>query len=328
MKHACKILLVTNMWPSTASPGFGSFVQEQAESLRTLGVEYDVLFINGRESRWNYLRGIRELHQLLEKGRYDLVHAHFGLSGCVARLQARVPLVVTFHGDDVLGRLKKNGRIALTGRFFQITSFALARQARAVIVQSQQMKRKLRLERTEVIPCGVDLNLFRPMDQLEARRKLGLSAEKKYVLFPYDPAIEGKCFPLAEAAVRQAALEIPGLEMLCVLGRPHAEMPFFMNAADALILTSFSEGSPVAVKEAMAVNLPVVAVKVGDTAELIGQTQGCYLVPHDATAIAAKIAEACHSGVRTKGRDAIAPLSMENIARRIAGVYARVLENL
>ncbi len=325
MKPGCKILLVTNMWPTATRPGFGGFVKEQAESLRAFGVEYDVLFINGRESRWNYLRSVGDLHRLLRRSQYDLVHAHFGLSGCVARLQARAPLVVTFHGDDVLGRLKKNGRIALIGRLFQISSFALARRAEAVIVQSQEMKRKLRLSRAEVIPCGVDLNLFRPMEQAEARRKLGLSAEKKYVLFPYDPAVEGKCFPLAEAAVRLAALEIPGLEMLRVLGRPHAEMPFYMNAADALIMTSFSEGSPVAVKEAMAVDLPVVTVDVGDTAELIGQTPGCHLVPRDAAAIAAKIAEVCRSGARAHGRDAIARLSMETIARRIVDVYDRVL---
>ncbi|MGH9350552.1 MAG: glycosyltransferase [Terriglobia bacterium] len=325
MRLDCKILLVTNMWPSAASPGFGSFVKEQAESLRALGVEYDVLFINGRGLWRNYFRGVWDLHRLLRKSRYDLVHAHFGLSGCVARLQTRAPLVVTFHGDDVLGRLKKNGRIALMGRFFQISSFVLARRAQAVIVQSQEMRRKLRLARAEVIPCGVDLNLFRPMEQAEARRKLGLSAEKKYVLFPYDPALEGKCFPLAEAAVRLAAREVPGLEMLRVLGRPHAEMPFYMNAADALVMTSFSEGSPVAVKEAMAVNLPVVAVNVGDTVELIGQTPGCHLVPRDARAIAAKIAKVCRSGARTNGRGTIARLSMENVARQIVEVYARLL---
>ncbi|MGH9344584.1 MAG: glycosyltransferase [Terriglobia bacterium] len=327
MNSDCKILLVTNMWPSAANPGFGSFVKEQAESLHALGVEYDVLFINGRESRWNYLRSVGGLRRSLQNSKYTLVHAHFGLSGCVARLQTRTPLVVTFHGDDVLGRFKKNGRIALMGRFFQISSFVLARRAEAVIVQSQEMKRKLRLSRAEVIPCGVNLNLFHPLEQAEARRALGLSAEKKYVLFPYDPAVEGKCFPLAEAAVRRAALEIHGLEMLRVLGRPHAEMPFYMNAADALILTSFSEGSPVAVKEAMAVNLPVVTVDVGDAAELIGQTRGCYVVPRDAEAIAVKIVQACGSGARTHGRDAIARLSMENIARRIVDVYARVLEN-
>lgn len=313
------------MWPTAASPGFGSFVKEQAESVRALGIGYDLLFINGRASKLNYLSGVGEMHRLLRKGGYSLIHAHFGLSGCVARLQARVPLVVTFHGDDVLGRFQKDGSIAPMGRFFQISSRTLAPWADEVIVQSQAMKRKLRLARAEVIPCGVDMNLFRPMDQAEARIRLGLSAEKKYVLFPYDPAIENKGFPLAEAAARRAALEIPELELLTIQGRPHEEMPLFMNAADMLILTSFSEGSPVAVKEAMAVNLPVVTVDVGDAAELIGQTVGCHLVPRETEAIATAIVQACRSVARTNGREAIAHLALENIARRVAKVYARVL---
>src|SRR5579864_2626110 len=98
-----RVLVVTNMWPHDADPSYGSFVQAQMESLRSLGVEYDVLFVNGRVSRWNYLRGVRDLRRRLRSKHYDLIHAHFGLSGWVARFQFRIPLVATFHGDDVLG---------------------------------------------------------------------------------------------------------------------------------------------------------------------------------------------------------------------------------
>lgn len=325
MRLDCKILLVTNMWPSEASPGFGGFVKDQAESLRALGVQYDVLFINGRESRWNYLGGIPELRRRLRERRYDLIHAHFGLSGCVARFQAQAPLVVTFHGDDVLGRFNRGGNIALVGRFFQISSWALARAAKAVIVPAEEMKLKLRLPGAHVIPCGVDLDLFRPMERDEARRQLGLSLEKRYVLFPYDPAIAGKGFPLADEAVRRAAKEIPGLEMLCVRGRSHSEMPLFMNAADVFILTSFSEGSPVAVKEAMAVNLPVVSVDVGDVKAMMADVPGCRLARRDAAEIAAGIAAVCRSGERARSREAIEPFSLENIARHVLKVYANIL---
>ncbi|MGH9451004.1 MAG: glycosyltransferase [Terriglobia bacterium] len=320
-----EVLLVTNMWPYAADPSYGTFIKEQAESLRPLGVEYDLLFINGRESKWNYARGVGELHRALHNGHQDLIHAHFGLSGCIARLQAHAPLVVTFHGDDVLGRPKRSGRITAKGRFFQASSFLLARSAAAVIVQSQEMKEKLRLARAEVIPCGIDLNLFMPMAQEEARAKLGLARETKYVLFPYNPLEVRKRFDLVEEAVRLASREVPSLEILRVSGRPHAEMPLFMNAADVLVMASLIEGSPVAVKEAMAVNLPVVSVRVGDTAELIGQTPGCHLVTRDAAAMAAKIVEVCRRGERTHGRDAIARLAMDKVARQIVGVYARVL---
>ncbi|MGH9406304.1 MAG: glycosyltransferase [Terriglobia bacterium] len=322
---ATRVLALVNMWPTGADAGFGSFVKDQIESLRPLGIESDILFINGRESLWNYARAIPRLHRRLRSGCYDLVHAHFGLSGCIARLQLELPLVVTFHGDDVLGRPEKSGRITPIGRFFQASSFCLARCATAVIVQSSEMKEKLRLPRAEVIPCGIDLSLFQPMDRQEARRKLGLGTEHNYVLFPYNPGEARKRFDLIEEAVRQAKRDVPELEILAVRGKPHAEMPLYMNAADVLVMASMIEGSPVAVKEAMATNLPVVTVRVGDAAELVGETAGCYVVERDAAAIAAKIVAVCRAGGRTNGRGAVRYLSMENIARRIRDVYARML---
>lgn len=115
-----RTLVVTNMWPTEADPSYGSFVREQMESLRPLGVECDVLFINGRQSRANYLRAVVALHRKLRSQKYDLIHAHFGLSGCVARLQFRLPVVVTFHGDDLLGKRRRDGRLTLLGHFFRL----------------------------------------------------------------------------------------------------------------------------------------------------------------------------------------------------------------
>ena len=318
------VLVVTNLWPTEADPGYGSFVQAQMKSLRPLGVEFDVLFINGRESRWNYARAVRDLRAKLKSNPYDLIHAHFGLSGWVARCQGRVPVVVSFMGDDVLGRFKRSGRISLYGRLLQASSFVLARLVSAVIVKSRQMKSKLKLNSTHVIPNGVDLPLFRPLDQAEARRTLGLDPQKKYVLFPYNPAEQRKRYDLIEAAVVRAREQVSELEMLHVQGVPGARMPLYMNAADVLVLASLAEGSPNAVKEAMAVNLPVITVDVGDAVELIGPTEGCYLVPHEVEAIAARIVEVCRRGTRTRGRDWIARLSMESVAKQIVDVYATV----
>lgn len=318
------VLVVTNLWPSEADPGYGSFVQAQMESLRPLGVEFDVVFVKGRESRWNYWRAVGQMRRQLRARRYDLVHAHFGLSGWVARCQLRAPVVVSFMGDDVLGRPKRSGRITLYGRFLQASSFILARLVTAVIVKSREMKSRLRLSSATVIPNGVDLDLFRPLDPTEARRSLGLDTKKKFVLFPYDPAEERKRYDLIEAAVARARESIPEVEILQVRGVPRARMPLYMNAADVLVLASFAEGSPNAVKEAMAVNLPVVTVDVGDTADLIGPTEGCYLVRRDAEAIAAKIVEVCQRGTRTRGREWIARLSVEGVAKRIVEVYRTV----
>jgi teichuronic acid biosynthesis glycosyltransferase TuaC len=317
-----RVLLVTNMWPYEGDPGYGAFVREQVDSLRRLGVEFEVLFIDGRQTRWNYVRAIGEMRRRLRVGHFELIHAHFGLSGWVARIQSRMPVVVTFHGDDVLGQFKRRGGITLLGRFFQVSSFVLARLVRAVIVQSRQMKSKLGVDSAHVIPCGIDLDLFRPMDRAEARRVLGLDLEKKYVLFPYDPAVERKRFDIIQAAVDRARHSLPELEILQVVNEPHERMPLYMNAADVLALASLAEGSPVAVKEAMATNLPVVTVDVGDTPELIASTKGCYLVARDPQAIAEKIVEVLRCGTRTRGRERMARLSMENIAKQILEVYA------
>lgn len=320
-----RVLVVTNLWPHEADPGYGSFVQAQMESLRPLGVDYDVLFIKGRESRWNYLRAVSQMRQRLRAGHYDLIHAHFGLSGWVVRCQRRVPVVVSFLGDDVLGRFKRSGRIALYGRVLQASSFVLARLVSAVIVKNREMKSQLGLSMAHVIPNGVDLQLFRPMEGNEARRRLGLNPGKKFVLFPFDPALENKRFDLIEAAVARARREIPELEILKVSRAPRAQMPLYMNAADVLVLASHSEGSSNVIKEALAVNLPVVSVEAGDAAELIGRVEGCYLVPRQVEPMAAKIVDACRPGSRTCGRDSVARLSMENVAKQIVEVYAAAM---
>lgn len=325
MIPAYRVLVVTNMWPNEADPSYGSFVQDQMESLRPLGVEYDVLFINGRISRWNYLRAVGELRRRLRAKHYHLIHAHFGLSGWVARCQFRVPLVVTFHGDDVLGRPKRSGRITLVGRFFQVSSFLLAPFVSAVIVQSREMKRMLRRQSVEVIPCGVDLDLFHPIDPMAARRALGLDPERKYVLFAYNPAEQRKRFDLIEAAVARARAHLPQLEILHVRGRPHVDMPLYMNAADMLLLASLAEGGPLVTKEAMATSLPVITVNVGDAADLIHESDDNYLVPREIEAIAEKIVEVCRRGGRSRGRERLAPFSMQATARKILEVYARVV---
>lgn len=322
-RNSYRVLVVTNLWPTTAAdPGHGSIVREQMESLGRFGVEYDVLFVDGRKSLWNYVRGIFEVRRRLHSKAYHLVHAHFGLSGWVARFQRRVPLVVSFMGDDVLGRYDRRGNVGLVGWIFRLSSFVVARWSTAVIVKSAAMKARLRLESAHVIPNGVNLDLFRPMDTAEARMRVGLDSTRKYVIFPYDPAVANKRYDLVAEAVRLAHSEVPEIELLRVSGTPRSQMPLYLNAVDALVLASHSEGSPNIVKEAMAVNLPVVSVDVGDVADLLRDTEGCYLVPRRAEDIAARLVEVCRRGTRTQGRNRIERYPEDQIAREIVAVYA------
>jgi len=319
------VLVVTNLWPTEADPSYGSFVKAQMESLRPLGIKFDVVFVNGRESRWNYLRGVFQVRRQVRTRRYDLIHAHFGLSGWVARGQWRVPVVVSFMGDDVLGRPARSGRITLGGHLLRFSGFLLARVVAAVIVKSRQMASVLRTPSAYVIPNGVNLDLFHPIDQQQARRMLGLDPGRKYVLFPYNPAEVRKRFDVVESAVALARERVPGLELLVTRGMPQERISLYMNAADALVMASTSEGSPNAVKEALATNLPVIGVDVGDVAELVSDVDGCFLVRRESPAIAEKIVEVCCRGKRTNGRQWIGRLSQERVAQQIVSVYAKTL---
>jgi glycosyltransferase involved in cell wall biosynthesis len=266
------------------------------------------------------------MRERLRANHYDLIHAHMGLSGWVARFQLRLPLVVSFLGNDVPGKVDRRGRTTLYGRCLELSSFVLARLVSAVIVKSEETKGRLKLDSARVIPNGVDLELFHPIDRDEARRLLGLSLEKKFVLFPYNPGEPRKRYDLVEAAVTRAGQRGAELEILHVSRLPHERVPLYMNAADLMVMASMMEGSPNAVKEALAVNLPVIAVNVGDTAELLGSTEGNYLVPRDVDVIAEKIVEVCRRGTRSTSRETVARrLSMESVARRIVAVYESVL---
>jgi glycosyltransferase involved in cell wall biosynthesis len=319
-----KVLVVTNMWPSDDDPSYGSFVQDQMESLRSIGVDYEVFFVNGRASRLNYARGIRDLKKCLRQKRFDLIHAHFGLSGWIARSQASLPIVLTFHGDDLLGKFRFDGSITALGRFFQGSSLMLAPLVSAIIVQSHEMQNRLRFARSYVIPCGIDLDLFRPMDQGNARDELGLDPREKLLIFAYDPAEQRKRYDLVEQAVLIARKDVPELRVLHVRGKPHARMPVYMNAADVLVVASEAEGGPLVTKEAMAVNLPVITVPVGDAVDLIDDSEGNYIVPRTAEAIAEKLVEACRRGQRSHGRERLAPFSMPATARKVLEVYKAV----
>lgn len=295
------------------------------ESLRPLDVQYEVLFVNGRLSRWNYPRSVRKLRCQLADGQYDLVHAHFGLSGWVARCQLRLPVVLTFHGDDLLGKFRFDGTITPMGRFFQASSLALAHFVDAIIVQSRQMRRMLRHANARVIPCGIDLNMFQPMGRDEARRRLGLDRQKKFVLFAYDPGEQGKRYDLIERAVIIARARVQQLDILRARGMPHAQMPLYMNAADALVVASEAEGGPLVTKEAMAVNLPVITVPVGDAVEILRGSEGNHIVPRDVEAIAAKLVSVCQHGTRSRSRQCLEPYSMPATAAKVLEVYRSVL---
>jgi glycosyltransferase involved in cell wall biosynthesis len=320
-----RILAVTAPLPAPGRVGSLAPVARQLESLRQLGVEIEVVELRG-SPRARYLWTLPVVRRRARA--VDLVHGHFGYCGWLARAQLSRPVVVSFMGDDVLGRFGHGGRATAWSRGIAAANRLLARSADAVIVKSEAMAARLAAVGPHLIPNGVDLDAFRPADPVEARRRLGWP-DAPHVLFGGNPAFPNKGFGLARAAADAAARRLGApLELRVLWDVAPERVPDHMNACSALLFTSFSEGSPNVVKEAMACDLPVVSVAVGDVPSLVRGVAGCAVCARDPEALGAALADVVRAGRRAAGRGAIERrgLGLPDVARRILMVYQGVLD--
>lgn len=304
------VLVVTNMYPDEQNPDFGTFVREQVEGLRARGLDVDVLIVGGKRRKLSYVSGLFRFRRRMHERRYDVIHAHYVFSGIIARLQFSSPLVVSFHGEP--------------HRIVGLLSRALAPFVDAVTVTSTAHKEQIGRRDAYVVPCGVDMNLFAPMPSDEARKRLGLAQDSKLVLFAGLVRPE-KRVNLIRSAVELLHQKDGSVELVIATGLPHEQMPLYMNACDVLVLASDYEGSPVVIKEAMACNLPIVSTDVGDVAQVIGGTEGCFICQRDAVDLAHKLKLALHRGQRTQGRAVIQSLNLDATIEGVLQVYAHVL---
>jgi glycosyltransferase involved in cell wall biosynthesis len=301
------------MYPSPQRPGYGAFVCHQVEQLRRFGHTVDVINILGFQSKMNYLRCTLDVMRMTSAVAYDIVHAHYGYSAYPAMFRLQAPLVITLHGTDVLGNI-----------FERLCTRAVSHFADAVIVVSEEMQRRIP---GIVIPCGVDLGVFKPYDRDEARARLRWPKDRRIVLFPFDPARREKRHDLARASVARLVQEGIDAELMTVFNVANAEMPWCYSAADAMLLCSDQEGSPTSVKEALACNLPVVATEVGDVGELLGGVAGTRICPQDVGAIARNLREVLDGSRRSefRGRAAMERYDQALTVEKIVGVYTEVL---
>jgi glycosyltransferase involved in cell wall biosynthesis len=325
-----RVLMVTPVIPdlSSSDPGASvatmASVPRQIRSLEAVGVETDVLQIDGMPK----LRYLQCLPRVVARARFaDVVHAHYGFSGWLARAQLRRPVVMSFMGTDVLGVPRADGSLKPSSRFAMRVNRRLARTFDAVIVKSPEMAAAVAPAVAEVVPNGVDLDAFAPIPREAARARLGLDDSRRYVLFGGRPSNPRKNYALASAAASRAAATIgEPIELLALDGVPPGEVPVYMSACEALLMTSLIEGSPNVVKEAMASDLAVVAVPVGDVVQLLEGVRRSVVVARDEQAVAAALAETLRSGARSNGRDALRRKGLDatGVARRIVDIYRRV----
>jgi len=322
-----RILMITSEWPTPQYPHSVPFIVRQVEFLRYAGVDVDVFHFRGAKNPMNYIRAWHQVRRRLAAERYDLVHAQWGQSLLVA-LPKQLPLVVTFRGSDLAGLIKMNGRDTWQGRLLAKLSQRLALSADEVIVVSKHLLAFLPQQvKAATIPSGLNLELFRPLDQCEARQALGLPEQGVFVLFGGDPAVTGKRFPLAQRAMILLQENIQNVALIPLHGIEHIKMPFYMNAADALLLTSIQEGSPNVVKEALACNLPVVSTDVGDVRERIQSIDGCVVCGNDRPeTIADGLRRVLSNRQRINGWPTVQELDERTLTQKVIQIYRQAIQ--
>lgn len=298
------------------------FVTEQGESLRKAGCEVEYFLVKG-----NYITAVRALKAKIRAFQPDIVHAHYGLSAVTAELQSIAPVVTTFHNGET-----HSWWVNLLSSLFSL-------RAKHVIYVAPHIYDMVyfKAKNYSIIPCGVSLDDCVVMDKAEARKQLGWSDDKKYIMF--GGAFENlrKNYPLLKEAVDRIGNDIEIVEMR---GLSREQCVLRMNAADVFALPTKNEGSPQALKEAMACNCPIVATDVADIKHLLGDLPGHYVLPnkkgngawwkgdeHSAEELAELLKNALAFSGRTEGRKRIVELGYTNelVAKKIIEIYKQIL---
>lgn len=298
------------MYPSRARPELGVFVRDQLEALcRIDDVDAElVAFAPG--GRLNYLRAIRRLRAHLRTHTYDVIHAHYGLTGLVAKLAGATPLVVTYHGTDL--RHEKVGpwsrRLAAHIEQAAVVSADLGR-----LLDDVKLRRPL-----AVLPCGVNLDRIRPLARVEARKRLGLDPEGSYVLFPADPERPEKRYDRAVVLLK----EFPEVELLTLGGVQPGDVAAHVCAADAVLVPSEYEGFGLATLEALACGVPVIATPTGIAPDALADVAGTYCLPFDLGGWRETLAKILDDpDPHVDGAERAAAYSSDAMATRVVEVY-------
>ena len=304
-----KVLIVANNKPGQFSP----FVTEQVECLSRLGVVFDFFGVGGKGA-YGYLGNLPSLRKKIDEYKPDLVHAHYAHSGLLANLQRTVPVVTTYHGSDVHSGGMNLFISKLTARY----------SAYNIYVSAWLLEQAgYRGDNKSVIPCGVDTRTFSPMERKEARKQLGWSQDEKIVMFAgaFNNAVKNS------ALAKGAMTLVPTAQLKELRGYNREQVNLLINAADCLLMTSFREGSPVVIKEALACGTPIVSVDVGDVKDVIGGVKGCFLSSYEASDIASKLQHALSFDGKTDGPQRIADrqLSNDSQAEKILKIYQSLI---
>jgi glycosyltransferase involved in cell wall biosynthesis len=308
-----RVLVVTNFEPDDAAPQRGRWVRDQIDEVRRRGIDVDVFSFP--PGRYEYLPATRRLRALLRREPFDLVHAHYGLAGWCALLAGARPLIVTFHGTDV-----RHGIVGPLSRRLAWRIDLVAAVSRALFAPEDGRPGLPPVPGSAVLPCGPDLSRFSPSPRAEARSSLGLDPDGRYLLFPATPNRPEKRHD--RAAELAAAC---GAELLTGGSIEPEAMPTWLNAANAVLVTSDYEGFGMAAVEALACEVPVLSTPVGIAPYALAGISGC-LCAHFDTEAWQSVAQShlAARDPRVAGAGRAASLSAARMAERAIEAYGDV----
>lgn len=308
------------------------FVHQLAEELQRRGVDVELHATGSLRGAARLFAARQRVRRLSVK--YDLAHAQFGSASAVVTAGARCRRLLTLRGTDLLGCDTGSAWYRLHGwAARRMTRAALPRFER-VIVMSHRMRDELghfhgRSLGVDVVPDGIDLARFAPRDRLAARDALGFGGDTRpWVVFASQRDNNPVKRPqLALAAFAAAKRLRPELEFKSISGVPHLQIPLWMNAANALLLTSTREGWPNVVKEALASNVPFVSTDVSDLRSIAAVEPSCTVAPAEPEALAAGIVRAIDAPASDSPRAHVECMSLARIAERLLAIYRSVLDS-
>jgi glycosyltransferase involved in cell wall biosynthesis len=314
-----RVLVISTQWPTPERPQIARFVASGVERLRELGVVIETITFRGGKNPRDYALARAKVRSRLSAEPYDLVHAHYGQSAIVVPTGTR--LVVSFYDND----LSRTESFSAAGWIQTLVGKRIARRAHAVILASERLSRSLpRGVNFHVVPPGIDLEVFRPSGQDDARRELGLPARGRFVLF-YRASSTREDFLRAFEAVSLLRARL-NIDLIALPDVPSPKISQYINACDILLATGRQADDALMAHEALACNVPVVAIDTNQASDVLARAEGCTLFSNDdPRSIADALEHSLTAPPPEHARDLVAEYAEDLVAARTREVYERVV---
>ena len=323
------VLIITSEWPCKERPFAVPFLVREVNQIKKMGVKVDIFSFKGAKKFQNYFLSWKKVRSILKKKEYDIIHVHWGYN-TILSLPTKTPIVITYRGDDLNGISYMDGITNKLKSFIvvlisQISSYFAA----STILVTKSFTKKLNKNiPSYIIPSGIDLNIFRPMDKNHCKEKLNFKKDQKIILFAGNKTDKVKNYDLALLVFKKVQQSINNVILTTIpLNTDMNIVPYYMNSADCILFTSLQEGSPNVIKEALACNVPIVSTNIGDVEDRLKNIEGCIVCnDYNVDSLANATMEILKLHNKIDGRKSVQSLDLESTTKRIIKVYENVIK--